>query len=144
MRGGPSVLRERQAVGRSPLLWERLARRRREKNGAFPRDGMGEGSRLFTTGWELDGKVRSHLVHGVGRDYIISRGWDETGRETIPGREYVGNSVGHISWERSGTWSGIIVLDGRETPSGMVGYTIGNTGCRQRLIRGICNLVLFL
>ena len=51
-----------------------------KKKRVFPRDGMGKGFRLFTTGWEWDGKVGSHLVDGTGRDYTISW-WDRTGRD---------------------------------------------------------------
>ena len=57
-----------------------------KKKRAFPRDGMGKYSRLFTVAWEWDGKVGSHSVDGMGRDYTISR-WEGTGREKIPGRE---------------------------------------------------------
>ena len=60
-----------RAVASAPrgTVWDRLARRRWEKNkGIFLRDGMGKGSCLFTAGWEWDGKVGSHLVDGMGRD----------------------------------------------------------------------------
>ena len=48
--------------------WERFARRKRKMFRVFPRDSMGKGSRLFTAGWEWDGKVGSHLVDGTGQD----------------------------------------------------------------------------
>ena len=53
-----------------------------------PRDGMGKASHLFTAGWELDGKVGSHLDDWTGWEYTISW-WDGIG-------EWVGKSVGNV------------------------------------------------
>ena len=57
--------------------WERFARRKRKMFRVFPRDSMGKGSRLFTAGWEWDGKVGSHVVDGIGRwEATWLTGWD--------------------------------------------------------------------
>ena len=76
---------------------------------AFPRDGTGKCSRLSTTGWEWDGNVGSHLFDGMGRDYTTSW-WNETGRETIPGRTSVGMPVGYIFGESVGNIVGNAVV----------------------------------
>ena len=54
----------------------------------FPRDGTGKCFRLFTAGWEWDGKVGSHLVDETGRDYTIFW-WDGAGRNRGKGREQI-------------------------------------------------------
>ena len=77
---------------------------------------MGKDFRLFSAGWEWDGKVGSHLVDGTGRDYTIFVGG--TGRDRGTGREY-GREIGREY--------------GRETLAGMVGNTLVNWVWRQRL-----------
>ena len=86
---------------------------------------MGIGSRVFTTGWEWDGKVGSHLVDGTGRDYTICL-WYETGRDRGTGREY-SREIGREHSREIGR------EHSRETLSGMVGNTMGNWGWRHRL-----------
>ena len=78
------------------------------KKRVFPRDGMGKCSRLFTAGWEWDGKVGSHFVEGMEREYTIS--WDGTGRETMPRRESVGKCAGNIFGESVGNIVGNAVV----------------------------------
>ena len=80
--------------------WKRFARRRRIFFLVFPRDGMGIVFRLFSPGWEWDGKVGSRLVNGTGRNRGTGR---EYSREI--GREH-SRDIGEY---------------GRETLSGMVG-----------------------
>ena len=67
MRSDFSGLRAVTKVLRGAVR-ERLARRRLIFFGVFPSNGTGKRSRLYTAGWERDGKAVRQKVDGMGWD----------------------------------------------------------------------------